>query len=151
MGTLLFLIGAAWLMGRVAARAIGGGTEGPRPLAEHQLVQMYLLAANLRERYLSHEGQGSQLASIEDLNASADRMIREQFEMRPHLRADDERKHETLLQLGARLCQELNDMLLIRNAEEAHERLRKNPVSAKEIEPELHGYALRRLRAHGKT
>jgi hypothetical protein len=146
--SFLLTVAAIWLALRLFTRT--GSAADPRTLAENHLVQMFLVARNLRQRYSDEADESSaQLASVRDLNESADRLIREQFNLRPYLRANDPHKHEGLLQLGSRLCHELNDMLLISSAEDVPQRLGRDRVTASELERELHGLALRRLRSQG--
>lgn len=117
------------------------GTSGPRMLAESQLLQMYLLAERLRKR---HDDQTA--GDVSDLNAQAEQLIHQQFELRPVLRAQGDAYAE-LLSLGARLCQELNAMQLSSGPADVARRIRGDHVSRAQIERELHGPLLRRLPA----
>lgn len=136
--TLALLIIALALL--LYSRSQGNRASRIRLMAENHLVQMYVIAHSLRQRHLEGKEDAAQL------NRNADRLIQEQFALRPHLRADGD--HEGLLALGARLCYELNDLLLISSADEVKKRLRQEHerVKRSEIEQEVHGLALRRLR-----
>jgi hypothetical protein len=135
---LMLLALIVW--GLYLTRRLRGGVSTARLLAENQLLQMYLLAERLRARH-----RGKAAGDIAKLNEDAERLIRAQFELRPLLRAQAD-DHSQLLALGARLCQELNSLQLIRGENDVARRIRADRVSREQVERELHGPVLRRLR-----